>query len=812
MVANALDIVLDYHQRTKHRFDGYAAGPEALDWDNQPAPFRSFADAERAPLPLLVEDDSATAWPDGGHAWPLDLAAIGALFQLSLSLTAWKTMGPERWAVRANPSSGNLHPVEAYALITGVAGLADGLWHYRPDDHSLECRARLREGGEGGAGGGGLIRSSQFSIILTTVPWREAWKYGERAFRYCQLDVGHAQAALVQAASLLGWPAREVPLPYAMLATLSGTNRAEDFAVGRKGRSDTETEEAELLLAFSPNGQRPGLDLTPWLAWLETATWSGAASAIDRHPLYQWPVIAQVAGATRDGVSPTPLVQPLAVTARQVLQRRSAQRFDPRHQLPQSDFIALLAATVPHTASDLHLLLFVQRVEGLAPGVYFLPRNEDGQEMLAGLNKPATPVLDVPGIGSLLQLVAADPKKLQTMARQLQCHQDLAATGSFSMGLVGRFADVLKGEPAAYRTLLREAGVLGHALYLQAESLGVRGCGIGCFFDDAVHQSIGLTDQRFQSLYHFAVGLPILDPRIETLPPYSHRSHRDENTMNSAADSTIATAPYHCIPADEAARMILDHRAGTLPGLALLDSRDAQSYQQGHVDGAMNLSSANQDRLLLKLNKEAPVIIYCYHGNSSRTHANTFTDFRFQNVFSVDGGYGPLAAALAEAEKASTAPMESAKGADDKLSAGLLAFLKEWDFDPADLNAPRKNSLTPLMRAALLGNEVLVAELLAQGVDIAYLNSDGNNALWLACVSGNGAVVQRLIDVGIAKDNRNLLGSTTLMYCASSGKADMLKLLLDNGADPLVENFDDLRAADLCATTDCLRLLRTTAR
>jgi len=156
--------------------------------------------------------------------------------------------------------------------------------------------------------------------------------------------------------------------------------------------------------------------------------------------------------------------------------------------------------------------------------------------------------------------------------------------------------------------------------------------------------------------------------------------------------------------------------------------------------------------------------------------------------------------------------MESAKGADDKLSAGLLAFLKEWDFDPADLNAPRKNSLTPLMRAALLGNEVLVAELLAQGVDIAYLNSDGNNALWLACVSGNGAVVQRLIDVGIAKDNRNLLGSTTLMYCASSGKADMLKLLLDNGADPLVENFDDLRAADLCATTDCLRLLRTTAR
>jgi rhodanese-related sulfurtransferase len=253
--------------------------------------------------------------------------------------------------------------------------------------------------------------------------------------------------------------------------------------------------------------------------------------------------------------------------------------------------------------------------------------------------------------------------------------------------------------------------------------------------------------------------------------------------------------------------MILQSRAGQLPGLVLLDSRDAQSYTQGHIDGAMNLSSANQDRLLLKLNKQAPVVIYCYHGNASRTHAATFSDFRFQQVYSVDGGYAPLAAALAELESTSNKTPAAAP-----LSPALQAFLKEWDFDPADLNAPRKNSLSPLMRAALLGNEAMVTELLALGVDITYLNSDGNNALWLACVSGNGAVVQKLIDAGIEKDNRNLLGSTTLMYCASSGKADMLKLMLDNGADPLVENFDDARAADLCATTDCLRLLRATAR
>lgn len=792
MAPSSQDTVLAYHRRTKHRLDGYAAGPEALDWDDQAAAFRSFADAEKVRLPLLEPEGPL---PDGKRQAP-SLASLGALLQLSLGLTAWKSYGPDRWAVRANPSSGNLHPVEAYLLLRGMEGLADGLWHYRPDDHRLECRACCATSTDAGP---------QFALILTTVPWREAWKYGERAFRYCQLDVGHAQAAVAYAAALLGWPVQEAPLDHATLARLSGTDRDDDFQGGRKGRADTEREEAELLLALDVAGAKPAFDAAAvhhWLAALAGARWSGGASTIDRHPLYQWPVIDEVISASRDGRMPTPQLTPFLADARHILQRRSAQRYDPRHTLPLRDFVDLMAVTAPADTSGFHLLLFVHRVEGLDPGVYLLPRNEAGHQLCAALSKPAETVLDIPGLGPLLQLVSADPKKLQGTARQVQCHQDLAANGSFSLGMVAAFADAIAAEPACYRTLYREAGVIGQALYLKAEALGVAGCGIGCFFDDAVHQLLGLQDESFQSLYHFAVGLPVLDPRIETLPPYAHLQDDDPMTASAPLQTD---APYHCIPADEAARMILDSRTGKLPGLILLDSRDVQSYTQAHVDGAMNLSVANQDRLLLKLNKEAPVVIYCYHGNASRTHAATFTDFRFKNVYSVDGGYAPLAAALAEAERPAAAPSTA-------LSPALLAFLAEWHFDPADLNAPRKNSLTPLMRAALLGNEALVAELLALGVDIAYLNSDGNNALWLACVSGNGAVVQRLIDAGIEKDNRNLLGSTTLMYCASSGKADMLKLMLDNGADPLVENFDDARAADLCATMECLRLLRTTAR
>jgi hypothetical protein len=54
----------------------------------------------------------------------------------------------------------------------------------------------------------------------------------------------------------------------------------------------------------------------------------------------------------------------------------------------------------------------------------------------------------------------------------------------------------------------------------------VRGTGIGCFFDDAVHELLGLVDDRYQSLYHFTVGHPLEDPRLTTLPPYSHLRDR----------------------------------------------------------------------------------------------------------------------------------------------------------------------------------------------------------------------------------------------------------------------------------------------
>ena len=106
----------------------------------------------------------------------------------------------------------------------------------------------------------------------------------------------------------------------------------------------------------------------------------------------------------------------------------------------------------------------------------------------------------------------------------------------------------------------------------------------------------------------------------------------------------------------------------------------------------------------------------------------------------------------------------------------------------------------------------LVAELIAAGVDVRARNEDGNNALWLACVSDSPEIVRLLVDAGLDMDNRNLVGATALMYCASAGKPALLRLLLELGADPLLTNQDGARAVDLAATRDCLKALRHTVR
>jgi hypothetical protein len=103
----------------------------------------------------------------------------------------------------------------------------------------------------------------------------------------------------------------------------------------------------------------------------------------------------------------------------------------------------------------------------------------------------------------------------------VSCDQAIAGDGFFSLGMIARVESALRERGQwFYRRLFWECGAIGQVLYLAAEAAGARATGIGCFYDDAVHELLGLRDSEWQSLYHFSMGVPVDDARLTTEPGY----------------------------------------------------------------------------------------------------------------------------------------------------------------------------------------------------------------------------------------------------------------------------------------------------
>ena len=531
--------VFIYHDATKHDFDRFAASLGYLDWATQPDPFRRYTGAAVRPLPRVPVAGGMTyaALYDGAvAAAPITESTIGELLRCSMGLSAWKQYRASRWALRVNPSSGNLHPTEAYVVHDGR------VLHYAPREHACEERARLDPDAFAAVAGG----APAVIVGLTSIHWREAWKYGERAFRYCQHDAGHALAALRIAAAMLGWQ-------MAILPRWSSTDVAAVLGIDRDGDFDgAEREEPDCLAIVTPDdpGAWRDADPAPLVAAARAAEWRGQANRLSASRV-EWPAIDLVTEATRypginvqspasnsqplptlDSQAPPPLdSQPPAgreLLAREIIiQRRSAVAFDARTPLAREAFLAMVARLRPEAPPwdaidwppQVHLALFVHRVTGLTPGVYAYVRDGAAVPELRTAMRPEflwEPAGDPHGALFLLL-----PTDVTWVANRLSCDQDIAADGFFSLAMLARFDASLRhyGE-WFYRRLFWECGMVGQVLYLEAEAAGGRATGIGCFYDDRVHEALGLTGHAWQSLYHFSMGAPVDDARLTTEPGY----------------------------------------------------------------------------------------------------------------------------------------------------------------------------------------------------------------------------------------------------------------------------------------------------
>jgi SagB-type dehydrogenase family enzyme len=459
----------EYHELTKHTAEALRRDPHALDWVNMPDPFRHYEGAPVLDLPAISDVEAMPPIADGAvflSRLLFDSAAISATKQAPSGT---------RYALRVNPSSGNLHPTEFHFITRGLSGWPDGLYHYRPSSHMAEQRAA------------GCFQlpgiSAQVIFVLTSIVWREAWKYRERAYRYCLLDIGHAAESLAIAARALGF------------STIAHADFLDD-AVSQTCRFNGD-EWPMLILELHGCGVPVSESIGCEPVWQ-----GGTANQLSAETV-SYPLIEAIHEATKRTYkgalafdvaeygtiqlpAPVPLPRAMSEVART---RRSALDFlGGRQSISQPELAALLDAA--DVSGWLQLYLYVHRVESLDPGVYrFWPRRRQLEPIQLGDQRVA--------------------------AAGLSLGQDLAGNACVAFSMV---ADLERATSACgdrgYRYVHFEAGAIGHRLYLAAEALRLGATGIGAFYDDEVHRYLDIAADQGQVVYHFAVGYPVLDPRL----------------------------------------------------------------------------------------------------------------------------------------------------------------------------------------------------------------------------------------------------------------------------------------------------------
>jgi SagB-type dehydrogenase family enzyme len=453
---------------------------QPLDPTNRPAPFKRYSCLATKPLPRDIGESgmrAADVLSGRGRPSPhvtLDATTLARLlfFTGGVTRTSPSSAFEGRTYFRTAMSAGNLHPVEVYVVCSGVDGVADGVHHFAPLEFGLTT---LREGA--------FTRDVTCLFVFTGIPWRTAWKYGERGFRHLYWDSGTMLANLLAKADAQGIDTR-----------LSTGFVDDDVArlVGIDGIS-------EFPLALVTIGAGDAIEVPANLQPLDVDV-----EPLSRHPI-TFPLIteAQEAGALRDSnalsewrahaIDGSPMRGSVATpepatgeSIEDVILRRGSTRIMRPETAPRSLLEWGMAAAARPVAGDfvhagttlLEHDLAVHGIEGVEPGAY---RWRDGD----------------------LELVRAG--QFRQLTQQLCLNQPLGGDSAYT-AFHSADLDVVLGALGArgYRVAQLEAGIASGRLSLAAFTLGCGATGL-TFFDEPVRRFFAT---NASCMLVTAVGIP----------------------------------------------------------------------------------------------------------------------------------------------------------------------------------------------------------------------------------------------------------------------------------------------------------------
>ncbi len=495
----------DYHSATA--YDRYNMTGHAMDWANEPHPFKVYSSVNSMALPEIRALPEESLWRlsrrenEHGEGTALTMDMLSAIFALTNSFTAKRKNRGGTFYYRAPASAGALYPAELYMCAHDVAGLSSGLYYYNIGDFSLKTLAPGKFGDfvkEAIPRTGDQALSATFYI--SGIFFRTAWKYRKRAFRYVLLDAGHLLENLLLALKAAGLdlsvhydfddkslnrfmgldPEREACLACVTVRRPQGAesdDRAEASAeiaerppeiIEACRVSDNEVFYEEIRQIY-----QAGLHST-----MSESREPGNCRVLEKEPETWLPVPMIEKGETELDYAPS------------VLRRRSKRNYIPT-PFPEDAFMRLLNlvcetanqidASAHPVAPFLQIGFLADDVEGLAPGFYLLdPSNR--RYGLATQGRLTHPMSDA----------CLNQRWLKNSATHFVFMANLPAL------------DKVLG-PRSYRYAMIQAGAIGQSIYLGATALGMGCCGIGALYDNEAAMILGL-NEKSALLYLVAAG------------------------------------------------------------------------------------------------------------------------------------------------------------------------------------------------------------------------------------------------------------------------------------------------------------------
>jgi SagB-type dehydrogenase family enzyme len=464
-----------------------------LDPRNRPRPFKRYPQARVRALPTELPPRGAPAAEAlSGRAPPadpvVDLELLARLLFFSAGVTRVAGAGNQASWFRAAPSAGNLHPLEVYAAAGVMAGLDAGLYHFAPDAFGLEelsqgdCRPALAD-----AVALPEVAASPLVLVVTGIPWRTAWKYGERGWRHVYWDAGALLANLLAIAHGYGLAAR-VLLGFvdSTLSRQLGIDGVAEFPVA-------------VITIGAPSGpaatgscEEPHLDATPLsrapIEFPLVTRVQQAGNLATAEQVAAWRAAAPTGlPRARDLVEPPPTAraEPIeSVVLRRGSTRRMRRGVAPPELLNWGMAVAtrhLPADAVQAGASLLTHELAVHAVQGVEPGLYHWV--EGGA-----------------------RLYRAGPEStVRRLSRRLCLDQPLGGDSAYTDFVCADLDRVLGGYgDRGYRVAQLEAGLAAGRLQLAAFTLDHGGTGL-TFSDEEVSAAFGTEAACMQAV---AVGIP----------------------------------------------------------------------------------------------------------------------------------------------------------------------------------------------------------------------------------------------------------------------------------------------------------------